>query len=223
MFSPTPEPAIAVARNLPGVQVPLPEPPPVPNSIPKATPTVDPNDPPSTEPAEFTLEQVPPTPVDTAGLSLGDGTYAQAGEFQVGLIEGYQVSTHAGIATIESPERQLAYTALSQQRANPRPLANDELVQIAIETLDRGEGFRIGNVTSSDASEVVATWTGRLGDTPLSGRVLVRQVDRQVLMLVVSATPEASDRLDGAIAVLSPTLQPAPVPESTTSQLLFGS
>lgn len=214
--------AIAIARRQAAtapptpVQISLPSPPAVPSAPGNPVPTPD-NAPPQREPDDFVLEELPATPVDTAGLTLGDGTY-QTDRFQVGIIDGYNLSVYAGVPTIESDDKALAYTALAQQRANNRTLANDELVQAAIETLDRGEGFRIGDLTSSSPEEVVASWTGSIDGTLLSGRVLVRQVDRQLLVLVVSATEDGTDRLDGAIAVLSPTLQPAPVREAVSEQ-----
>ncbi|USR91815.1 hypothetical protein NEA10_03555 [Phormidium yuhuli AB48] len=188
---------------------PLPDPPAVPEASPLPTPVVNNNETLSTEPAEFELEELPVLPdVDTAGLTLSETLYEKPGQFQVGVLEDYRTSTNAGVAIIESPSRDLAYTVQVQQRANDRQLIEDELVQIAIDRLQRGEGFQLGMVRPVDTGVLMVDWTATLGGTPLFGRVLLRQVDSQVLMLVVSATEEKSEQLDAVISLLSGTLQP---------------
>ncbi|OAB63513.1 hypothetical protein AY599_23135 [Leptolyngbya valderiana BDU 20041] len=193
----------------------LPDPPVVPTSNTPQSPTPQPDAPPSEAPAEFELEQVSPLEtVDTAGLALAEGSYARPGQFQIGTLEGFSLTDRAGIPLFESSDRTLAYTVVSKLRANSRPLAPDELVQVAIETLDRGEGFQLGNVASTAPGEVQMNWTAAIDGKPLTGRTLARQVDRQVLVLLVSAVEESADKVDGAIAVLSDTLQTAPDPET---------
>ncbi|MBP0001736.1 MAG: hypothetical protein J7641_22565 [Cyanobacteria bacterium SID2] len=186
--------------------VPLPNPP----SIPPSESTAPENTSPLERPADFELEQVPPADGDTAGLTLGEGAYSEPGQFQIGTIEGYTMAVTAGIPLFESPDRSLAYTALSKRRANPRVLADDELVQLVLETLDRGENFQTGGVISTAPGEILMNWTASIKDAPITGKVLVRQIDRQVLMLVVSATASGADKVDAAISVLSETLQVAP-------------
>lgn len=187
----------------------LPEPPVVPEASPPLTPTANEEEVLSTEPAQFRLEALPVFPdVDTTGLSLSETVYREPGQFQVGVLDDYQTSVTAGVALVESPTGGLAYTVQVQQRANDRPLIDDELVQIAISQLERGEGFRLGDVRAIDTGVVIVNWTGRLGNTPLLGRVFLRQVDSEVLMLVVSATEEEAEQLDAVVAVVSNTLQP---------------
>ncbi|WP_159787659.1 hypothetical protein [Sodalinema gerasimenkoae] len=200
-----------VAQGDPGTGNPLPDPPSVPETSPPPTPVVNDNDNGalSTEPAEFQLEELPVLPdVDTAGLRLSENVYQQPGQFQVGVLEDYRTSVNSGVTVLESPSGNLAYTVQVQQRANDRQLIDDELVQLAIDRLQRGEGFELGTVRPLDTGLLLVDWTGTLGATPLSGRIFLRQVDSQVLMLVVSATQEESEQLDAVISLVSETLQP---------------
>ncbi|MFO8038337.1 MAG: hypothetical protein R6U67_02695 [Sodalinema sp.] len=188
-----------------GLENPLPEPPAVPETSPRAE-TDDGSL--STEPAEFRLEALPIlADVETTSLSLSENLYEEPGQFQVGVLEGYRTSINAGVVVIESPTGELAYTVQVQQRANPRPLGDEELVQIAIDRLERGEGFRLGRVRVIDTGVVIVDWTGTLGAIELSGRVFLRQVASEVLMLVVSATEENAAQLDPVLSLLSNTLQ----------------
>lgn len=162
----------------------------------------------SMDPAPRRSETLPVfADVDTTGLSLSETVYREPGQFQVGVLDDYQTSVTAGVALVESPTGEVAYTVQVQQRASDRPLIDDELVQIAISKLERGEGFRLWDVRTTDTG-VVVNWTGRLGNSPLSGRTFLRQVDSEVLMLVVSATQEEAGQLDGVVALVSDTLQP---------------
>ncbi|MCC5899380.1 MAG: hypothetical protein JJU32_15880 [Phormidium sp. BM_Day4_Bin.17] len=198
-----------VAQGNPATGNPLPEPPSVPDTSPPPTPVVNDEGVLSTEPAEFQLEELPVLPdVDTAGLTLSENVYQQPGQFQVGVLEDYRTSEHAGVALIESPSGELAYTVQVQQRANDRQLIDDELVQLAIDRLQRGQGFELGTVRPLDTGLLLVNWTATSGGTPLSGRIFLRQVDSQVLMLVVSATQEESEQLDAVISLVSATLQP---------------
>jgi len=186
---------------------PLPEPPAVPQTSPPPTSPGEEEGQLSTEPAEFRLEALPVLPdVDTSDLSLSENLYREPGQFQVGVLQGYQPSKNAGVVIIESPLGELAYTVQVQQRANDRPLIDDELVQLAINRLQQGEGFRLGTVRTIDTGVVLVDWTGTLGTTPLSGRVFLRQVGSEVLMLVVSATQEQSEQLDAVVSLVSGTL-----------------
>ncbi|MBE9039862.1 hypothetical protein IQ235_03530, partial [Oscillatoriales cyanobacterium LEGE 11467] len=97
------------------------------------------------------------------------------------------------------------------RRTTSEPLNLNALAQIAIETLQRGEGFQAGAVQPVAPGEILLPWTGILSANrssgPISGQVLVRQVDRTVLMLVVSATSEGASSVDSAIATLAGSLQ----------------
>ncbi|TVR09649.1 MAG: hypothetical protein EA395_09815 [Phormidium sp. GEM2.Bin31] len=204
-----PTPVYTLAQENPDTGTPLPEPPAVPDTSPTPTPVVNNEGVLSTEPAEFQLEELPVLPdVDTAELRLSENLYQQPGQFQVGVLEDYRTSMNSGVAILESPSGELAYTVQVQRRANDRQLAVDELVQIAIDQLQRGEGFELGTVRPIDTGLVIVNWTATLGGTPLSGRVFMRQVDSQVLMLVASATEEKSEQLDAVISLVSTTLQP---------------
>ena len=156
-------------------------------------------------------------PENTLGLSLGEGTYKEDGRFEIGILDGYQVSSVAGVPIIESSDRSLAYTALIRQRATNQSLSPNALAQIALETLQGGEEFQPGAVQPVAPGAILLPWTGTLsanGVKPVSGRVFVRQVDRTVLMLVVCANEEGKASLDSAIAALAGSLQTPTIPIS---------
>ena len=200
---PTPAPAPATTPA-PAAQ-PAPAPAPATTPAPAAPPTPTPT--PATTPAPAPVTGLPE---NTLGLSLGQGTYREDGRFEIGILDGYQVSSVAGIPIIESSDRALAYTAIVRQRATNQSLSPNALAQIAIETLHGGEGFQPGAVQPVAPGAILLPWTGTLsasGMQPVSGRVFVRQVDRNVLMLVVSTTEEGQASLDSAIAALAGSLQ----------------
>ncbi|MBC6475307.1 MAG: hypothetical protein GDA48_22945 [Hormoscilla sp. GM102CHS1] len=148
----------------------------------------------------------------TASLSLG-GTYQDpAGRFQVGILEGYNVSS-AGVSPLfSSPDGNLAYTVLVRSRSSGRLLTAATLAQIAIDTFRRGEGFIPDRFRPLGPGRVQVPWTGSLtmgGNTqPMNGMILVSQPQQDILMLLISATQTGRDRVDAAVATLADSLQP---------------
>jgi hypothetical protein len=132
-----------------------------------------------------------------------------------GPLQPYKVGTSAGIPLIESPDGNLAYTVIVQPLATDRTLSNEELAEIAIEEFKRGEGFSPDEFRPVATGEVLVPWTGIFNNqTPMQGTILVRQRDRSVYLLLISATDVAASKLDPAIALLFETLEPL-TPESS--------
>jgi hypothetical protein len=186
--------------------------PPTPQSSPASTPA------PSLSPEELeaTPVRLSEEPYQDPGGRFSVGLlaeYATAGtegpEADRGSLEPYKVGSSAGIPLIESPDGNLAYTVIVQPLATARTLSNEELAEIAIEEFKRGEGFRPDEFRPVASGEVIVPWTGIFNNqTPMQGTILVRQSDRSVYLLLISATEVAASRLDAAIALLFETLQP---------------
>ena len=155
-----------------------------------------------------------PTTADTSAhsLRLNQEPYKDLTKrFQVGILEGYNVSTIGGLPLIEAPDGNLAYTVLVEQRATDRPLSNPSLAQIPIELFRRGEGFQTGNFQPV-AGGVYLPWRGNLtlgGQTqPVSGVILARQLGKNVVVMLICATESAQGDVKDAIALLANTLKP---------------
>jgi hypothetical protein len=180
--SPTPSPAISPSPAV--------SPSPIASPSPTASPTPSPSVP------VLPLAEVPYT--DTA---MG---------YQIGILEGYKVTSLAGVTSIESPDGSLAYTVAVRPRVTDNPLTEASLAQVAIETFARGEGFVTGQFEPT-AGGVKIPWTGSLtqGENTqlLNGLILSRQVSGKVLVLLVVATEAASDRVDAVFATVTQTLQ----------------
>ncbi|MCT7960735.1 hypothetical protein NG791_08635 [Laspinema sp. D1] len=130
-------------------------------------------------------------------------------EAERGRLEPYKVGSSAGIPLIESPDGNLAYTVIVQPLATARTLSNEELAEIAIEEFKRGEGFSPAEFRPVASGEVLVPWTGIFNNkTPMQGTILVRQRDRTVYLLLISATDVAASKLEPAIALLFETLEP---------------
>jgi hypothetical protein len=146
-------------------------------------------------------------------LPLSGSTYQDPrGQFEVGILQDYNVGFAGNSPLIESPDGNLAYTVVVKSRESDRALPDSSLAQIAIDTFERGEGFDPGTYRSVDAGEIRMPWTGSLKigakTQPIAGSILVRQVADRILILLVSATEAGAENIDAAIAALSDTLQP---------------
>ncbi len=150
------------------------------------------------------------------GLHLSGNTYTANGQYDLAILsqtnpetqtrEDFSVTPTAGLPLIESPDRTLAYTAIVRQRSQPDPLDATALTQLAIDTLQRGEGFIAGEAIELGSGRVRLPWTGMAEGEPVAGSAIAVQDGASVLMLVVSATGEGMDRLDAAIGLLSPSI-----------------
>jgi len=148
----------------------------------------------------------------TASYLVG-GTYQDpAGRFQVGILEGYNVSAVGVSPLFSSPDGNLAYTVVVRSRSSSRPLTAATLAQIAIDTFRRGEGFIPDRFRPLGSGRVVIPWTGSLtmgGNTqPMGGIIFVSQPQQDILMLLISATETGGASVDAAVATLADSLQP---------------
>lgn len=198
----------SIAQTSPTPQV---TPTPVPTSTPSPQRVPVPVASPTVAPPEFSEPEPPPEPEPieiTVEVPLGEGTYSKADRFQIAILEGYEVTETAGIPLIESSDRHLAYTVLWKQQASNTLLPSSTLTQMAIDELEDGEGFQFQTIEASVPGAVLLSWSGTAKNVPVGGKVLVRQADDGVMMLVVAGTGDGIDRLDRAISALAETLKP---------------
>jgi hypothetical protein len=156
------------------------------------------------------------TALSIMGFSLGNliavhaetSTYQDpAGRFEVGIVSGYKMTPIAGMFVVESPENDLAYTVTVRPKAGDRYLEDDELAQVAVDTLATGEGFIAGAFTGNDIG-VELPWRGVQGKTPIAGRVFARQTNNSVLVLSLSTTAENTENISAILPELSQSLKP---------------
>ncbi|MEL7036020.1 MAG: hypothetical protein AAFO04_10435 [Cyanobacteria bacterium J06592_8] len=186
--SPTPKPTPSPAAS--------PAPKPTPTPTPKASPTPTP----------------PPVP-DVEPLPLSESNYKDPqGQFQIGILEGYNVGFVGNFPLIESPDGSLAYTVVAKPRESTRAIPNASLAQIAIEAFERGEGFKPGRYQELGTGSIKLPWTGTLKmgskTQPIQGSIFTRQVGNNIFLLLVSATEAKASEVDAAIVALSDTLKP---------------
>lgn len=174
---------------------------------PQASPSPLPPPPTPTAPATIPIEtlSVPPLP-------LGGNYVDPQGRFQVGILEGYNVSSVGNSPLFESSDGNLAYTVVVQERVTNQRLTEATLTQIAIETFQRGEGFQAGDFIPLFWGGVRVPWTGSLtmgrNTQPVSGVILSSQPKNDVLMLLIAATEMGRDRIPAAVSALADSLKP---------------
>ena len=131
-------------------------------------------------------------------------------KFQIGILQGYNVGFVGNFPLIESPDGNLAYTVVAKPRESNRQLPDASLAQIAIETFERGEGFKPSAYQVNAPGEVVLPWNGSLKigakTQPMQGKILARQTGSNIFLVLVSATENEIENVDGALAALSSTL-----------------
>ncbi|MGB2925077.1 MAG: hypothetical protein WBB82_07235 [Limnothrix sp.] len=130
-----------------------------------------------------------------------------AGRFEVALLPEYKVTPVAGMFVVESPDSQIAYTVSVRPKAADAYLADTDLAQFALETVEKGEGFQAGVSEGTDIG-VKIPWQGMLGKSPLSGMLFARQTNNTVLILTLSAVEESKDKLAEILPELSQSLKP---------------
>ena len=137
-----------------------------------------------------------------------------AKRFEIGLLQGYQVTPLGDSVLIESPDGRLAYTVLAQTAGQLGLLSGsvtlDNLAQIARNALQRGEGFQ-SEAPQSIVNGIQMNWTGQLtigGRTqPVNGIIMAKPGNNSVLLLTIAATEVGAADLPGAIAALGESLQ----------------
>ncbi|MBZ8179185.1 hypothetical protein [Oscillatoria salina] len=205
--SPEPEPEPEVTPSPVASPEPEPEVTPSPVASPEPEPEVTPSPvaSPEPEPEPAAVETLVPV------LPLAGEPYLDpAQRFQVGIIEGFSVTSLAGSPLIESPDGNLAYTVVVRSRAFDNNLSDAALAQIAVDTFEQGEGFIPGEFQSI-GDGVVISWAGSLtlrGNTqPISGLILSRQVPGNVLVMLISATEEGQDKVEAVLSTVANSLQ----------------
>ena len=178
-----------------------------PTPTPSLTPSALPTPVPSLMPSLIIPNTAPPLPIS--------GKHTDpAKRFEIGLLQGYQVTPLGDSVLIESPDGRLAYTVLSQTAGQLGLVSGsvtlDNLAQIARNALQRGEGFQ-AEAPQSIVNGIQMNWTGQLtigGRTqPVNGIILAKPGNNSVLLLTIAATEAGSADLPGAIAALGDSLQ----------------
>ncbi|NMF82840.1 hypothetical protein [Nodosilinea sp. P-1105] len=155
----------------------------------------------------------PPPPTLAPTLPMVSGQYEDPqGRFQVGILDGYQVSTVANAPLLQAPDGSLAYTvAVSPLPPDRAALSEAELVAMAEQTFRHGEGFLLGPPQPIAGNGVQISWTGRLTQgnappQPIAGQIYARQRGDSIFLLLVAATDAAQAQVNDAIAALGSTL-----------------
>ena len=127
------------------------------------------------------------------------------------ILENYKVSAIADVPLMESPDGTMAYTAIVQPKITNEQFSNQALAQMAINQFQRGEGFQPNQLQVLAPGEILIPWTGTVTigrkPQPISGSILVRQNPDKILMLLLSATDDASEDISSAIATLADSLK----------------
>ena len=152
-----------------------------------------------------------PPPELAPALPMVSGTFQDAeGQFEIGIFDGYEVSSLGAAPLFQAPDGSLAYTVV----VSPAPPNADDgtLVQLANEAFGQGEGFAPIGQESLPGGGLQIRWTGRLtqargGAQPISGQIFAKQRNSDVFLLLVAATEGATDQVEDAIASLGSTLK----------------
>ena len=212
---PSPSPSASPDPNAPVIGSPID---PIPGSRtdpPKSTPSPTPSVTPSALPTPVSPlmpsliipNTAPPLPI--AGKHTDP-----AKRFEIGLLQGYQVTPLGDSVLIESPDGRLAYTVLSQTAGQLGLLSGsvtlDNLAQIARNALQRGEGFQ-SEAPQSIVNGIQMNWTGQLTiggkAQPVKGIIMAKPGNNSVLLLTIAATETGAADLPGAIVALGESLQ----------------
>lgn len=162
--------------------------------------------------ASDALAQTNPPPQTLApSLPMVSGSFEDPqGQFKIGILDGYSVSTAAGSPLFQATDGSLAYTVV----VVPLPPADDPstaMVQAAEATFGDGEGFVRGDVQPIPVGGLRINWTGQLSQgtappQPITGKIFARQRGDNVFLLMVAATDAAESQLSDAIIALGSTL-----------------
>ncbi len=188
-----------------------PKPQPTPAASPAAQPSPKPSPAASPKPTPKPTPTPTPSPPAVEPLPLSESSYKDPlNRFQIGILQGYNIGFVGNFPLIESPDGNLAYTVVVKARESNRQLPDASLAQIAIETFERGEGFKPSAYQANSPGEVVLPWNGSLKigakTQPMQGKILARQTGSNIFLVLVSATENEIKNLDAALAALSSTL-----------------
>ncbi|MGL5081861.1 MAG: hypothetical protein ACRC8A_10280 [Microcoleaceae cyanobacterium] len=178
----------------------------IPKNSPASAPVTPPPPSPQPEPSPS------PEPIQSVEpLPLSESLYKDPqGQFQVGILQGYNIGFAGNSPLIEAPDGNLAYTVVVKPRESDRELSESGLAQIAIEAFERGEGFVPGSYQVTGPQEVTLPWSGGLNlggkAQRITGSILTRQQGQNVLVLLVSATEQGAKDVEAVIVTLAETL-----------------
>ncbi|NET45192.1 hypothetical protein [Okeania sp. SIO2B3] len=143
-------------------------------------------------------------------ITLSSSSYKDS-QFEIGIIEGYQQKIIAGVPVFESPEGNLAYTVVVKPQVNLQQLDNQTLAIIAINEFARGESFQPQEFQIIKPGEITLPWSASLTinnkTQPINGIILARQIDRNVFLLLISATEAKAEKITQVLQVLSNSLK----------------
>lgn len=153
--------------------------------------------------------------LETAAPSFTlSGTYDDPqNRFQVGIADGFIVSTAGGSPLFQTPDGSLAYSVvvmpLDATAANPLP--DVALLQATEAAFGKGEGFQTSSFQTVAGGGLQIDWTGRLTQgggppQPVAGKVLTKQQGEAIFMLMVAALEEGQPLVPEAINSLADTL-----------------
>lgn len=198
------------SRTQPPPPSPSPAPSPTSIAIPlkSPAPTASPSATPLPVPAAL-----PPVATPAAAPLPLDGEYQDpAGRFRVAKLKDYLLTPLGDSVLLEAKDGHLAYTVLVQPASvlGGATATPDTLGQLAKTAFQRGEGFQV--VTQQTiGSNVQIDWTGSLtiaGKTqPVSGVIIGKATNNNLLFLMITATESGSKDVPGAIAALADSLQ----------------
>jgi hypothetical protein len=180
--------------------------PPVPGTTPSPGVTPSPSATPGLPPVGIPGLPLPPpvTPLPTAG-EFSDPNKP----FRIAILKDYQVTTIGNAVMLESPDGNLAYTALAQQ-APAGFVTPDVLGEIAKATFKQGEGFQAGTVQMIPGGARM-DWNGNLtigGNTqPVNGLIIAKPTGANVLVLLIVATEAGAEKIPNAAAALVDSFQ----------------
>jgi hypothetical protein len=167
---------------------------------------------------------LPPVPVEespAASPLAGNPTLPLAGNyedpenrFQVGILEGYKVTSVARTPLFEAVDGRIAYSlvVVPADQTAIAPLPENALVQVAQTVFGRGEGFRL--IDSQPLPDgVLLSWLGSLtiGGTPqgMQGNIIARQSNGNVVLLLIAVTAQngGAEELPAVTSTLYESLQ----------------
>lgn len=159
--------------------------------------------PPASPSPEATPEIQEPT---APPLEVG-GIYEDAdGFYQIAIAQDYKVGSTGKDPLFESPDGQVAYSVWRLPRLTKQRLTNGILAQIAVEELQRGEGFVAQSYIPLDERVVQVPWTGTLtqgrNSQPMSGTLISTQPEQDVFLVLIAATEAGADRVPNLVATL---------------------
>ncbi len=165
-------------------------------------------------PATITVAQTnAPPPALAPALPMISGNFEDPqGRFQIGIFDGYRVSTAGASPLFEAPDGSLAYTVAITPLATGINQASDtDLVSAAQRTFGRGESFTVGDIQPIPGGGIRINWTGQLSQgaalpQPITGKIFARQVNSDAFLLLVAATEAGESQLSDAIIALGSTL-----------------